>query len=188
MPTPDDAIVSEHESIAGRATCPPEESRIITTHELNEQVDITTASNVASAPDAPMQQPTPPPQESPVHAQMSGEAHSKPASTDIEAPSRDIPTPMTATDDGGEEQRTSQASPLSANAPVPVSLLANQLSSPFPAYRVCTTKSIPRTICRHSSYADVQYSFSPTRPLPSSAPVAASRAAKHQTGSSTKWR
>ncbi|KAJ4372875.1 hypothetical protein N0V83_003166 [Neocucurbitaria cava] len=143
MPTPDDAIatVSEHESIAGRTTCPPEESRITATRALNQDADITAASNVESAPDAPMQQPTPPPQELPVHAQSPGDAHSKPASTDIDAPSRDIPTPMTATDDGGEEQRTSQASPLSANAPVPLSLLAHQLSSPFPAYRFLPNSS-----------------------------------------------
>lgn len=139
MPTPDDAMVSpvEHESIASRATCPPEEARNITARELNAAREyMANDINVESTPDVPMQQPTPPPQDSPA-AQSPAETHSKPSSADIDAPSRDIPTPMTATDDGAEEQRTSQASPLPATTPV--SLLTSHLSSPFPAHRVCTT-------------------------------------------------
>jgi len=125
MPTPDDVMGSpvEHESIAGRTTCPPEDARIIPTHELND----------TPSPSVPMQQPTPSPQSSREPTQAPDDIHSKISSTNIEAPSRDIPTPMTATDDGTEEQRTSQASPLSTAAPV--SLLANHLSSPFPAHR-----------------------------------------------------
>lgn len=137
MPTPDDAIAShmEHESIAAsRATCPPDDVHTITTHDLNATRTRTASDgNSESASHAPMQQPTPPPQDSPAEAQTMADAHSKPSSTDIDAPNRDTPTPMTATDDGAEEQRTSHASPLSATAPI--SLATNHLSSPFPAHR-----------------------------------------------------
>jgi hypothetical protein len=141
MPTPDDeAMISpvEHESVAGRTTCPPEEARIIATHELNETRGSNHDSNARAVPDVPMQQPTPSPQNSREHTQAPDDIHTKLSSTDVETPSRDIPTPMTATDDGTEEQRTSQVSPLSTVAPV--SLLANHLSSPFPARRVCHTQ------------------------------------------------
>jgi hypothetical protein len=138
MPTPDDVMVSpvEHESTAGRATCPPEDSRNIVTHELPQSPGFNTSSNVESTIDVPMQLPTPPPQDSPAHAHPSTETHTKPSSARIEAPNRDTPTPMTVTDDGTEEQRTSQASPLSATAPGPTSLLTSHLSSPFPTHRV----------------------------------------------------
>jgi hypothetical protein len=144
MPTPDDeAMVSpvEHESIAGRTTCPPEDARIIPTHELND----------TPSPSVPMQQPTPSPQSSREPTQAPDDIHSKISSTNIEAPSRDIPTPMTATDDGTEEQRTSQASPLSTAAPV--SLLANHLSSPFPAHRVRCFQHADRAL-RNANIAD----------------------------------
>lgn len=130
MPTPSDVLPVEHESIANRATCPPDESRITSAHELN------TPSHEEPAIDAPMQLPTPPPQESPAGAQPPPESHSKPTGAHIEAPSRDIPTPMTATDDGSEDQRTSHASAHPASASVPASLLASHLSSPFPTHRV----------------------------------------------------
>jgi len=139
MPTPDDAIVSpvEHESIANRPTCPPEEARIVNTRDLNETRHLSANSNVDPVHDVPMQQPTPPPQDSPAHASVAPDIHSKPSGTDMEALARDIPTPMTAADDGDSEQRTTQASPLSASAPAPVSPFANHhLSSPFPAHRV----------------------------------------------------
>jgi hypothetical protein len=58
---------------------------------------------------------------------------------------------MTATDDGTEEQRTSQASPLSTAAPV--SLLANHLSSPFPAHRVRCIQHADRAL-RNANIAD----------------------------------
>jgi hypothetical protein len=128
MPTPSDVLPVEHESIANRATCPPDESRITTAHELNAP------SHDEPAIDAPMQLPTPPPQEPLAGAQSPPESHNKPSSAQIEAPSRDIPTPMTATDDGTEDQRASHASPI--HATVPASLLVSHLSSPFPAHRV----------------------------------------------------
>jgi hypothetical protein len=142
MPTPDDVMVSpvEHESIAGRATCPPEESRNTVAHELPQSPAFNAANNVESAIDVPMQLPTPPPQDTPAHAHPTTEAHSKPSSARIEAPNRDTPTPMTATDDGTEEQRISQASPLSTTAPGPTSLLASHLASPFPPRRVRTSR------------------------------------------------
>jgi len=138
MPTPNDVVSPiEHESIANRATCPPDESRISSAQELNQTSDTNASSNVEPTIDAPMQLPTPPPQDSVARAQPPSESHTKPSSAHIEAPSRDIPTPMTATtDDSTEEQRISQASPLSAATPAPTSLLASHLSSPFPAHRV----------------------------------------------------
>jgi hypothetical protein len=142
MPTPDDAIVSpvEHESITGRTTCPPEESRI---HGLNAAPNSINNDNddASTTRHVPMQQPTPPRQDSPAETQTLVDTHTKPSSTDTEVPI-DIATPMTATDDGTEEQRTSHASPLSATAPV--SLLANHLSSPFPAHRVRNSDSVWR--------------------------------------------
>ncbi|KAI4912427.1 hypothetical protein J4E90_005830 [Alternaria incomplexa] len=136
MPTPDDeAMVSpvEHESIAGRPTCPPEESRVIATHELNETRGAHDDSNASAVPDVPMQQPTPSPQNSREHTQAPDDIQTKLPGTDRDSPTRDIPTPMTVTDDGTEEQRTSHVSPLSPAAPT--SLLASHLSSPFPAHR-----------------------------------------------------
>ncbi|KAF1834250.1 hypothetical protein BDW02DRAFT_569265 [Decorospora gaudefroyi] len=136
MPTPDDAMalpaVEQHESITSRTTCPPEELRIIATAEVNDTRPDASDSNASSAPNVPMQQPTPPPEDASARAQTPTDTPSKPSSSDIDAPSRDIPTPMTATDDGTEE-RPSQASPMSTTAPV--SLLPSHLSSPFPAHR-----------------------------------------------------
>lgn len=141
MPTPDDAMVApvEHESIAGRSTCPPDDARNPTAHEMNAARTSLSAANVAAAPSMPMQQPTPPPQDEPGVAPSPAEAHRKPSSPDdIDSPSRDIPTPMTATDDGADEQRTAQASPLSATIPpAPISSFASHLASPFPVHRVC---------------------------------------------------
>jgi hypothetical protein len=146
MPTPDDAMVSpvEHESIAGRSTCPPEESRVTPTRALSQTPDFNANSNGDSVIDVPMQLPTPPPQEPSSRAQPPPEPHSKPSSARIEAPARDTPTPMTSTDDGAEEQRISQASPLSATAPPPTSPYASHLSSPFPAHRVCDSDILSR--------------------------------------------
>jgi hypothetical protein len=187
MPTPDDAIVSpvEHESTTSRTTCPPDELRITTARELNESLDFNAASNVESTMDIPMQLPTPPPQEPPAHAQPPPDSHTKPANTHIEAPARDIPTPMTSIDDGAEEQRTSQLSPLSTAVPTPTSLLAGQLSSPFPAHRVrYNPPCIVTPNC--SSFADGLCSLFPTAPRPSSVPAAASKAAKPLIASNTK--
>jgi len=136
MPTPDDAIVSpvEHEDMNARTTCPPDESRSGDGRALNELRHSSHDSNATHVAHVPTQLPTPPPQDCPEHAQTPADSHTKPSGAEIETPNRDIPTPMTATDDGTEEQRTSQASPLTATAPV--SLLAHHLSSPFPAHRV----------------------------------------------------
>ena len=138
MPTPDDAMLSpvEHESITNHPTCPPDESRIITPHTLHGTRTQGVDGNVDNAPVVPVQQPTPPPLEPPVHAQSAADSHSKPSGADIEVPSRDISTPMTATDDGTEEQRSAHVSSLSTTASVPVSLLSSHLSSPFPTHRV----------------------------------------------------
>lgn len=140
MPTPDDVVVSpveQHESsVANRATCPPEEARTSSPHESSNTRGISASNDVDPAQRRSMlQQPTPPPhgtrEQSPV------ETHSKPSSASIDAPNRDIPTPMTATDDGTEDQRTSLASPLSATAPAPIRFNPSHLAAPFPAYRVC---------------------------------------------------
>lgn len=146
MPTPDDAMVSpvEHESITGRATCPPDESRASTAHELSGPRQTTHDSNASPARDAPMQQPTPPPHDEPDHGQPPADAHSKPSTADIEAPARDIPTPMTATDEGTDEQRPAQPSPQSTITPV--SLLANHISSPFLAHRVRSAVVVCRAV------------------------------------------
>ncbi|CAA9958749.1 hypothetical protein P3342_003652 [Pyrenophora teres f. teres] len=141
MPTPDDAMVSpmEHEDMNTRTTCPPDESRTGDGRALNELRHSSHDSNATHVPDVPTQLPTPPPQDCPEHTQMPADSHTKPSGADIETPNRDIPTPMTATDDGTDEQRTSQASPLTATAPV--SLLAHHLSSPFPAHRFLPNSS-----------------------------------------------
>jgi hypothetical protein len=128
----------EHESTAAaRATCPPDERIANNTRALDQSLPPNAASNDRPDFDVPMQLPTPPPQDAPAHPPPAPESHSKPESARIEAPTRDIPTPMTVTDDSAEEQRASQTSPLSPTAvPSPTSLLASHLSSPFPAHRV----------------------------------------------------
>ena len=133
MPTPDDV---EHESIANRATCPPEEARISTTHELSDIHDSSANNDGGAAQQRPMQQqPTPPPHGT--RERSPTETHSKPSSASIDAPNRDTPTPMTATDDGAEDQRAAQASPLSATAPAPIRSTPSHLASPFLTHRVC---------------------------------------------------
>jgi hypothetical protein len=187
MPTPDDAMLSpiEHESSTSRATCPPDEARIATTHELNQPPGFNANNNVESSIDVPMQLPTPPPQDSPAHAPPSPETHIKPASARIEAPNRDTPTPMTAIDDGTEEQRTSQVLPLAASAPGSAPLLASHLASPFPAHRV----RIPYILILHKfESADAACSFYPTVHPPFSAPAAGSKEVRLPIASSTKWK
>jgi glucose-induced degradation protein 4 len=140
MPTPDDAVVSpveQHESsIANRTTCPPDDARISTFHDPSNARDSSASNHVDSAQRRPMQQqpPTPPPHGT--REQSPAETHIKPPSASIEAPNRDIPTPMTATDDGAEDQRTSLASPLSATAPVAIRFTPSHLAAPFPSRRV----------------------------------------------------
>lgn len=147
MPTPDDAMLSppaerEHEShLAGRATCPPEESRIQTPRDVTIEQPIHEDDNVDTSFIAPMQQPTPPPgdQESHSEAHPSTAAHHKSSSSNIEGPIRDIPTPISATDESTEEQRNPQVSPVTATAPTPMSWSQpSALTSPFPSQRVRT--------------------------------------------------
>lgn len=138
MPTPDDVVLpAEHE----RATCPPEDTHTSTEHgELSDAHESSTNNDVDSARRPPMQQqPTPPPHGT--REQSPTETHSKPPSASIEAPNRDIPTPMTVTDDSAEDQRASQASPLSANAPAPTRYTPSHLAAPFPAQRVCASSA-----------------------------------------------
>lgn len=140
MPTPDDVVVSpveQHESsLTNRATCPPDDIRISTAHALSSTRDSSVSDDVDPARRRPaQQQPTPP---HGAREQSPGETHVKPSGASIEAPNRDIPTPMTATDDGAEDQRTSLASPLSATASAPIRFTHSHLAAPFPAYRVCT--------------------------------------------------
>ncbi|KAJ4404850.1 hypothetical protein N0V91_005585 [Didymella pomorum] len=132
MPTPDDVVSpAEHE----RATCPPEDTHTSTAHEeLSTTRDSSASRNVDSSQRPRMQQqPTPPPHGS--REQSPTETHSKPSSASIEAPNRDIPTPMTAIDENAEDQRASQASPLSAIAPAPIRYNTSQLAAPYPAHR-----------------------------------------------------
>lgn len=132
---------AEHESLAGR-TCPPEDTRLHAPHDVSTEQHSLIAENADSSLNAPAQQPTPPPteRESLAHAHSQSESSSKPPESTIEGPVRDIPTPMSATDDSAEEQRNIQASPLSATAPAPVSWSQHKyLASPYPSYRVCIT-------------------------------------------------
>lgn len=149
MPTPSDVVLPvEHEAIANRATCPPDESRSTTVHELNA------TSHESAAIDAPMQLPTPPPQEPLEGAHPPPESHSKPSTAHTDAPTRDIPTPMTAIEDTVEDQRASQASPLTANAPAPASLIPSHLSSPFPVHRVGYS---PKAVVAHGRLTRIQF-------------------------------
>ncbi|KAF2267071.1 hypothetical protein CC78DRAFT_103726 [Lojkania enalia] len=142
MPTPDDAMLSppptEHEShLAGRATCPPEESRFHAAQDLTGEQPPHPESNVELSLSAPMQQPTPPPaaQDSGPNAQ-SPDSRPKGLEAEIDAPIRDIPTPMSGTDEVAEEQRHPQVSPLSTTAPAPVAWHQSSiLTSPFPNQR-----------------------------------------------------
>jgi hypothetical protein len=143
MPTPDDAMLSppaEHESaVPGRATCPPEESCIHDPHEMMAERSIHDDSIVDTPPNAPTQQPTPPPGDRDARSDTDSpaESSSKTLNAQIDAPIRDIPTPMSAMDEAAEEQRNPQASPLSATAPGPVSWhQPTILASPFPSQRV----------------------------------------------------
>ncbi|KAJ8115026.1 hypothetical protein OPT61_g3226 [Boeremia exigua] len=137
MPTPDD-VVSPVEP--ERATCPPEDTRIPTAHGgLSDSHDSSARSNVDSARRAQTQRhPTPPPHSAEL---SSAETHSKPSSASIEAPNRDTPTPMTVTDDGADDQRASQASPLSASAPAPIRYTSSHLAAPFSAHRFLPNSS-----------------------------------------------
>jgi hypothetical protein len=183
MPTPDDVVSpAEHE----RATCPPEDARIPTAHDLNNAHDSSASSNVESARRRPMQQqPTPPPHGT--REQSPTETHSKPSGASIESPNRDIPTPMTSTDDGAEDQRASQSSPLCANAPAPIRYTPSYLAAPFPDHRVCPIIRLSEEPAFKASCADNRRSSFQIHPPHSCALAAASRAVKPPTASSMRW-
>ena len=183
MPTPDDVVSPvEHE----RATCPPEDARISNAHDLNDTRDGSASNHVEPARRRPMQQqPTPPPHGT--REQSPSETHSKPSSASIEAPNRDTPTPMTATDDGAEDQRASQASPLSANAPAPIRYTPSHLAAPFPGHRVCLPIRLEGQSVYETLFADKRRSSSPIHPPRFSALAAASKAVKPPTASSMRW-
>ena len=182
MPTPDDVVSPvEHE----RAICPPEDSRTSTVHEtLIDARDSDASNNVDFARRPPIQQqPTPPPHGT--REQSPAETHSKPPGASIEAPNRDIPTPMTVVDDSAEDQRASQASPLSATAPAPTRYIPSHLAAPFPAHRVCAATCDAWQQVLKSTFAD-RHSFFPSRLLLSCDPAADSKAVKPQIVSSTR--
>lgn len=133
MPTPDDVVLPvEHE----RATCPPDDIHTSTAHEEPSGTRDSSASQDVDSARRPrtQQQPTPPPHG--MREQSPTETLSKPSSASIQAPNRDIPTPMTATDDNAEDQRASQASPLSATQPAPIRFTPGHLAAPYPIHRV----------------------------------------------------
>ncbi len=156
MPTPSSGTLvsptspdSQHrDALSARSLCPPEESRISSTSP-------TAASHVL--PGCPV------------------DTRTKAANTSPESPSRDIPTPMTATDDGAEEQR------------MPISPSVAQRSSPFPSHRVCHASTMSYVAL---VFTDTDPSFFPIPPLHSFGPGAASRAARPRIASSMKlkWR
>ncbi|ORY06658.1 vacuolar import and degradation protein-domain-containing protein [Clohesyomyces aquaticus] len=142
MPTPDGAMLSppaEHESpLAGRTTCPPEDVRVHSSLDMNGGRHYHAQSGDTVAHTPPMQQPTPPPAERDLtDAQpQDEELQSKSSEPEVDGPIRDIPTPVSSTDDAAEERRNSQVSPLSVSAPAPVSWSQPTfLTSPFPGHR-----------------------------------------------------
>ncbi|KAF2002939.1 hypothetical protein P154DRAFT_593442 [Amniculicola lignicola CBS 123094] len=146
MPTPN-AMLSppaEHEShLAGHTTCPPEDARSrdssTTRFGASSPLRIPSSSRIIA------QQPTPPPteQDLAVDAHSPTEPQSKTPDADAYGSIiRNIPTPVSATDDGPEEQRHPQTSPLSTTAPTPVAWLQSGASpSPFPGYRFLPNSS-----------------------------------------------
>lgn len=148
MPTPDDAMPSpspaEHEShLANRATCPPEESRIHASRDATGEQSFHSDSNIESSLAPRTQQPTPPPAAQDLTAHSQSPSRPKGIESEIETPIRDIPTPLSGTDETSEEQRNPHVSPLSVTAattPAPVSWHQSTIvMSPFPSQRVCTT-------------------------------------------------
>ena len=156
----DTAMVStpplEHEGYLG-GRCPPEDSRIHASHTATIDHQSPDADRDEPEPNAPAQLPTPPPteRESPPRALSPPESHTKPSEMRIEGPIRDIPTPVSATDDGAEERRVAQ-SPLSATAPVPMPWSQHKfLTSPHPSHRVCTTSIAATSLRARDRVADL---------------------------------
>ncbi|KAF2120656.1 vacuolar import and degradation protein-domain-containing protein [Lophiotrema nucula] len=148
MPTPDDVAMpsppAEHENhLAARATCPPDESRMHTQHDVTIEASSHSDDTLQSSFAGRTQQPTPPPaaQDSPVIAHSPG-SPGKLVDAETDGPIGDIPTPMSGTDEGAEEQRKYQSSPLSATAPAPISWQQQSvLTSPFPSQRFLPNSS-----------------------------------------------
>jgi hypothetical protein len=192
MPT-DAAMVStppeEHEGYLG-GRCPPEESRIRTSHTPTMEHHITDVNHDESALDLPTQLPTPPPteRESPQRALSPPEAHTKPVEMPIEGRGRLKPAPVNATDDSAREQRDTQASPPSTTASTLISWSEhNYLTSPRPTHRVCNTYVASTKPVRVLSVVFLTcYSFCQILPLRSFAPAAGSRATRPPIASSTK--
>ncbi|KAF2199933.1 hypothetical protein GQ43DRAFT_464401 [Delitschia confertaspora ATCC 74209] len=141
MPTPDDADVmlsppaEEHESLhSGRPTCPPDESRIHTSSETVNEQHSHFEHHVDALPSSPAQQPSPPADTDP---QLQQESHNKIPEAEVEGPVRDIPTPMSAVDEGAEERRNTQAphSSTQATAPTTSWYLPDALPLPVPKRR-----------------------------------------------------
>lgn len=114
----------EHESVTAHTTCPPDDARTLAAHDID--IDSTRHDSADEGDNVVSRHPAPPP----------AEPHTKPAAADMDAPARDIPTPVTTTDDGVDDQRASQASPVSTTASAALPLAASQLTWPFPAHRV----------------------------------------------------
>lgn len=194
MPTHrDDAPLSppaEHTAnAAGRTTCPPEESRMNPSHDVNDGQPSLILHNGEQPFNAPAQQPTPPPteRESPAHAHSPSNPNPKPTESPIEGPVRDIPTPMSATDDSVEDPRNPQASPLSATASAPVSWpQPRHLTSAYPSHRVCITTPLRSQQHARNMVANRVHSSSPTPRPRYSDPEADSRVARPPTANNTK--
>jgi hypothetical protein len=143
----DTAMVStpplEHEGyLSGR--CPPEESRIHASHVPTIEQHSPEMSDDGTELNAPAQLPTPPPteREPPPRALSPPDSHTKPSEMRIDDPIRDIPTPVSATDDGAEERRVAQASPLSATTLTTITWSQHKLlTSPHPSHRVRITSA-----------------------------------------------
>ncbi|KAF2637107.1 hypothetical protein P280DRAFT_139388 [Massarina eburnea CBS 473.64] len=129
MPSP----ASEHGHV--HSSCPPEESWGLTSTHEHHTRDV---NDGAPSMAPPAQQPTPPPtdRDPPARAQQPSELHYKPSDMPLEMPARDIPTPISATDESVEEQRNTQVSPLSATMAAPSPWSQHRyLTSPHPGHR-----------------------------------------------------
>lgn len=146
MPTDDIAAtvtppIDEHESpLAGRSTCPPEELRIHPPRVANTLPPSRNAIEDHAPLDVRLQQPTPPPTDlpaSPARTPSPSDSHPKPIDASVEGPARDIPTPMSAPDDGADDQRHAHPSPLSASVPLAASWSQQRYApAPCATYRV----------------------------------------------------
>ncbi|CAI6249996.1 unnamed protein product [Periconia digitata] len=131
---PSPAVDQDH----SRSSCPPEDSQPRPEYDSHQEMDGETSMNI------PTQQPTPPPsdRDSVGRVRSPSESCVKPSDPPIETPARDIPTPISATDDISEDHRNSQSSPLSGAAPTPISWPQHRhLSLPYPSHRFLPSSS-----------------------------------------------